>query len=563
MLVELEIRDFALIEHVKVHWTSGLNVLTGETGAGKSIIIDALNAVLGGKVGPTFIRTGAERAVVEATFTQTTEISGWLKLQQLQSDDFAQLSIYREISRSGSRARINGTPVNLSILQDLRQKLVTIHAQHEGRTLLSTQAQLDMLDGLGDRSHAQLREKLSTLYARGKDLREQLEEIQLSDQERLRTLDFARFQLAELEEAAISAADEDEAVEAQCRVLANVAQLDNCTLVAGEALSGSDCPGATSAADLLSQALLKVEAASAMDARLSALAESLRETLTTIAESARELRRYKESLDTDPETLAALEARLTILTSIKRKYGPTLAQAMARRDELAGDIDRLENTRQCRDRIEKELSLIDQELEELAAELSGRRRSLAGGFASAIEHELSHLSMERCRFQVGFQAAELSATGADRVEFVISPNPGQPLLPLAKIASGGELSRVMLAIKSIVAEADRVPTVIFDEIDTGLSGRALKSMRAKLSQLARSHQILSITHQPLIASVATSHLEVIKQQSDSYTQVSVQALDDEARVRSLAAMASGQSEEGDSLRFARSLLEQGTSLRGT
>ncbi len=561
MLEELDIRDFALIERVQVHWTSGLNVLTGETGAGKSIIIDALNAVLGGRVGPASIRTGAERCVIEATFKQTSEIAGWLKQQELQSEDLDGLVVSREISRTGSRARINGTLVNLALVQELRHKLITIHAQHEARTLVSSQSQLEMLDGRGDRAHEKLREKVATLHARRRELRQQLDDMQVSEEERLRRLDFARFQLKELDEASLSDPAEDETVAAQCRMLANVAELEESAFSACEALSGSERAGEVSAVDLVARALSQLDTASGMDSQLAPLQESLQGALETIEDAARALRRYRDGLEADPETLNALETRLTLLTTVKRKYGPTLSEAIARRQELGLEVDALDNADKTAHQLNEELAEIEKEQQKLCKDLSKRRRVLADAFAAAVQRELGDLGMERCRFELEFEDVEIGVTGSDRVEFMIAPNPGQPLLPLAKIASGGELSRIMLAIKSIVAGADRVPTVVFDEIDTGLSGRALQSMREKLAVLARSHQILCITHQPVIASVAANHLQVSKHQSENETHVAIQALDPESRIRSLADMAGGREQKVEALSFARSLYDDGERLR--
>jgi DNA repair protein RecN (Recombination protein N) len=563
MLAELDIRDFALIEHVRVDWTSGLNVLTGETGAGKSIIIDALNAVLGGKVGPAAIRNGAERAVIEATFKQTAETAAWLKQQELQNEDLDGLVVSREVGKAGSRARINGTLVNLTLVQELRTRLITIHAQHEARTLVSWQSQLEMLDGRGDRAHEKLREKVATLHARRKELRQQLDEMQLSEEERLRRLDFARFQLKELDEASLTDHCEDDTVTGKCRVLANVAELEACAFGAFEALTGSERAGETSAADLVSTALSHLDTAAGMDRQLAPLTESLQAALDTIEEVARAIRRYRDGLDSDPDTLNALETRLAVLTSVKRKYGPTLAEAIARRDQLGAEVDALDNADKTVHQLTEELAEIEKEQRKLAGDLAKRRRVLAEGFSAAVQRELADLSMERCRFEVGFENSEIGLSGGDRVEFMIAPNPGQPLLPLGKIASGGELSRVMLAIKSIVAGSDRVPTVVFDEIDTGLSGRALQSMRDKLAKLAGSHQILCITHQPMIASVAANHLQVSKHQSDNDTHVTIAALGSDARIRSLADMAGGSEQKAEALGFARSLFEEGERLRKT
>ncbi|HEY9869435.1 MAG TPA: DNA repair protein RecN [Candidatus Obscuribacterales bacterium] len=563
MLEELEIRDFALIEHVKVRWAAGLNVLTGETGAGKSIIIDALNTVLGGRAGASVIRAGAERALIEATFTENPEIAGWLKEKELGSQDFAALVVSREISKTGTRARINGTLVNVALLQELRDKLISFHAQHEARTLLSCQSQLEMLDGLGDRTHEKLRGRVGTLYARTKELRRQLEEMQLSEEERLRKLDFLRFQLRELEDAALTDPDEDECVEAQCRVLDNVAQLEECALSACAALTGAEEPGAASALDQLETALSSLETAACLDTQLAPHVEALRAAQQSIEDVSRAVRRYRDSLDSDPDTLVSLKARLSQLATVKRKYGPRLADAIARQSELAQEIDRLENMAQAAGQLEAESAGATAELGKLAADLSSRRQKLAASFAGAVQAELADLAMERCCFAVDFDKTEPGPHGADRIEFVLSPNPGQPPAPLAKIASGGELSRVMLAIKSIVAQADRVPIVVFDEIDTGVSGRALQSIREKLARLARSHQILCVTHQPMIASLAANHVQVTKEQSDSATHVRVATLEGEARIAAIADMAGGQADQAESLRFARALCQQGVQLRSS
>src|SRR5262249_34699256 len=266
--------------------------------------------------------------------------------------------------------------------------------------------------------------------------------------------------------------------------------LEQCAFAAFEALSGSEQAGEPSAADLVSRALSHLDSASGMDEHLAPLSETLGGALSSIEDVARSIRRYPDGLDSEPEALNTLETRLGVLTAVKRKYGPTLADAIARRVQLGAEVDALDNADKTSHQLSEDLLAVEKEQQKLAADLSKRRRLLAEGFSAAVERELADLGMERCRFEVEFETIEIVAAGGDRVEFMIAPNPGQPLLPLGKIASGGELSRVMLAIKSIVAGSDRVPTVVFDEIDTGLSGRALQSMRDKLAKLAGSHQIL-------------------------------------------------------------------------
>lgn len=561
MLQTLEIRDFALIEHISVDFSAGLNVLTGETGAGKSIIIDALSAVLGAKAGPNLIRNGTEKATIEATFKSSPQVSAWLKTNELADEEVLELVVYREINKTGSRSRVNGTPVNSSILQELKQYLLTLHAQHEARTLMLPQYQLAMLDALGDAKHQQVQDKVKTLYTRWKDLKESLEEQTLSNAEREKRLDFARFQLAELVEAALTTADEDEKLENQCRILANVADLDGACSNAYGYIKGSESEDGSPIIDLLQKALSEVKQAADLDPELTSVIEPLSSSLDLIEEAARDLRRYRDTLDTDPEHLASIESRLGVLTTIKRKYGPSLTKAIAKRDELQTEIDRLENSDATLDQLNAEIAKLDRELNKTCSELSTKRQAIAKSFAASILADLQEMGMERCQFEASFTPTNVGPSGTDKVEFMIAPNPGQPLMPVAKIASGGELSRVMLAIKARLAAADDVSCVIFDEIDTGLSGRVLQAMRDKLAALAASHQILCITHQPIIASVANSHVLVSKQQTKDKTSVHVEILNDEKRLKSLAAMASGKEDETTALAFAQSLIDQAAQIR--
>ncbi|MBI2812518.1 MAG: DNA repair protein RecN [Candidatus Melainabacteria bacterium] len=563
MLESLDIREFALIENVRVEWTPGLNVLTGETGAGKSIIIDALNAVLGGKAGAGFIRIGSEKASIEASFRTNPLISAWLKKQELIDDELATVMVSREITKSGSRIRINGTLVNSAIVQELSQLLLTIHAQHEARTLMSPQAQLEMLDSLGDQPHRKLLEKVRTLYSRRKELVAQIKELDTSEDERLRRLDFIRFQLTELTEAQLHDPSEDEELARHQKVLANVAQLSSVATNAYEVLMGGENhSGDKSTIDLLQTSLAEVERGARLDQELSEPADLLKQSLANIEEAARHLRRYGAGLDTDPEALSNVETRLGILASVKRKYGPELSDAIAHQNKLSEEVDKLENAQTATEGLQEELAALDASLNESATELSGKRQKLGKKLSEQVVAELVDLGMERCKFELKFETtSEVTPSGSDRAEFMIAPNPGQPLMPLAKIASGGELSRVMLAVKSIFASADGVSTVIFDEIDTGLSGRVLQAMRDKLARLAKSHQILCITHQPIIASVADNHVEIQKEQSKDLTKVSARRLDADQRLRSLASMASGQEDAEVALNFARSLMEQASHLR--
>jgi DNA repair protein RecN (Recombination protein N) len=562
MLETINIKDFALIDHLQVEWTPGLNVLTGETGAGKSILIDALNTVLGGKAGPGAIRVGAEKAYIEATFKVSATVASWLKHNELIDEDPNVTTVAREITKSGSRVRINGTLVNHSIVQELGELLLTIHAQHEARTMMSPQYQLDLLDSLGDANHKKVLEKVRLLQANRRELLATQKELNGSEEDRLRKLDFSRFQLQELEEAELIDENEDADLDHQQNVLAHVAQLDTLVNGAYEALNGSDKDESVCTVDLLQKSLADIEKASRFDETLVETCTLLQSSLASMEEAASKLRRYASALDTDPETLTSVETRLGVLVAIKRKYGPSLKEALERRELLRIEIDKLENSQSRIDQIDAELAELETKLQTVADELTQKRLKLAKNLSQSVLAELVDLGMERCKFEIAVtKLSETGPSGQDRVEFVIAPNPGQPLLPLSKIASGGELSRVMLAIKTIFAHADQVSTVIFDEIDTGLSGRVLQSMRDKLARLAKSHQILCITHQPIIASVADNHIEVAKSQSDETTHISARLLNADQRLQALAAMASGQGDEEVSLNFARSLVQQANQLK--
>ncbi|MBU6454640.1 MAG: DNA repair protein RecN [Cyanobacteria bacterium REEB67] len=573
MLKSITIRDFALIEKAHVDWTQGLNVLTGETGAGKSILMDALNAVLGGKVPASIIRPGADKAVIEAVFGLGEKTRAWLRREELldESDEnnendgnhSAELTVAREINKTGSKIRVNGTLVSQNLLGELRALLITVHAQHEARTLMSSQSQLTMLDALGGEAHVRLLEGVKGLYQRKKDLSETLTALSISEEERLRKLDFANFQLKELLEAELQDENEDQDLTSQIAVLENALDLKSQTMAGQELLSGGDSLDSLSAIDLVQKALSEVEKALRVDAALAPIHECLLSGLTNIEEASSDLRRYAATLDTDPETLTDLENRAAQLATIKRKYGSTLAQAIEKREALTNEVEMLENSLTQGEKLSEELAALSGLLNEKAIDLSARRKKLAKNLSSQVEKELFDLGMEKCRFEIAFTPLEeANPAGLDKVDFLIAPNPGQPPMPLGKIASGGELSRIMLAIKSIFASADEVATVIFDEIDTGLSGRVLNAVRDKLARLSKSYQILCITHQPIVASVADNYLEVSKEHKKDSTVVSVTVLDDEMRLRSLAAMASGSAEGEASLSFARALMDQAAAVRG-
>jgi len=574
MLQSLRIKNFALIEDLEMSCTAGLNVLTGETGAGKSILIDALNILLGEKAGPAFIRIGTEKAIIEGIFATKPQVVAWLKengfLDESEIQDEhnentpGELTITREINKTASRFRINSILTNQASINELKQLLIHVHAQHEARTLLSSQSQLDMLDSLAEPSHNGIITKIENLYSTRIGLKKQLEQMQMSEEQRVRKLEFAKFQLDELQAAGIKQIDEDEQLEKKQMVLANIAQLDLAAnsayhaLIGGDALTASIESGLNPGViDNLQLALSSLEKSIRFDKNLEPISDTINNALALLEDAQIKLRHYKDRLDTDPQALQEIEARIAQLATIKRKYGPTLEQVLSRLETVQKEIADLENVANETNKIELQLQSLNKKLEDLANTAHKNRFALAKKLASEMTNELSALGMENCRFEVVFERlAEIGPSGFDRLEFAISPNPGQPLLPLAKIASGGELSRIMLALKSIIAGLNDPPTVIFDEIDTGLSGRIVQAVRDKLARLAQMRQILCITHQPIIAAAANNHLFIEKQHGKESTNVTIKVLVGQERVKALAAMAGGKGNETVALDFAQALLNQ-------
>ncbi len=402
MLKSITIRDFALIEKAHVDWTAGLNVLTGETGAGKSILMDALNAVLGGKVAPAIIRPGADKANIEAVFALSERVRLWLNREELLDEDLSELTIAREINKSGSKVRVNGTLISQNLLGELRALLITVHAQHEARTLMSSQSQLTMLDALGGEAHARQLESVKNLYSQKKELSETLASFNISEEERLRKLDFANFQLKELIDTGLKDAGEDVELSGQISILDNALELKSQALAAQEMLSGGDGHDSLSAIDLVQRALSEVEKALRVDSNLAPVHECLVSGLASIEEVSTDLRRYATSLDTDPETLVELESRANQLAAIKRKYGPTLAQAIEKQATLTIEVEHLENAQSESAKLEGELAQVSAQLLEKARDLQTRRKKLAKTLSAQVEKELFDLGMDKCRFEISF-----------------------------------------------------------------------------------------------------------------------------------------------------------------
>lgn len=550
MLLELHIENLAIIERVDLSFGKGFNVLTGETGAGKSILLDAIGLVLGERADTALVRTGASRTLVNAVFDtiDLPDASAILGELGLETEE-GLLYIMREIQEGGrSIARINGQPVPLSTLKTLGDALVDLHGQHEHQSLLRLQSHLDFLDRwLGEeilKLRAQVREGVQQLHA----LRRELEEMNERERERVQMQDLYLFQLEEISGAKLQPDEEENLLQEESR-LTHAEKLVALAGTGYETLMGEG-----GAYDRLAEAAHALEEIVRIDSSMGEYLEPLQAALVQAEETGRAMRDYSENVEYNPERLDEIVSRLELIKRLKRKYGDTIEAVLQYQAEIAGKLGVMEHQSERKAEIETELQLLEGDLQDLADLLSEKRHQGARTFSNAVQTELHDLAMERAMFAVQVNPKNLDGTGADAVEFLLAPNPGEALKPLNKIASGGEMSRVMLALKTVLANAAPVPTLIFDEIDAGLGGRVAHKVGEKLEHLQNHFQVLCVTHLPQIACRARYHYQITKHVDDERTLVQVGPLEYEQRVMELARMLAGE-ETDTALQHARELLK--------
>ena len=557
MLVELHVTNFALIDRLDLTFGAGLNILTGETGAGKSIIIDALGLALGGRAGADLVRTGAAKATVEAVFDLThapDDVRRRLSEAGLDGEeDEDTLLVTRELARAGgkSQCRVNGRLMPVAVLKEIAEGLVDVHGQHEHQSLLAADRHIDILDNWGGKDALALRQQVGTLFGEASALKREREQLRTDARERARMLDLYRFQSEELAAAALQPGEEEELAADRSR-LANSEKLSAAAADAYATLSGAE--RGAGALDALNAALAAVEHMAALDEALLPLAETLQSAVSFAEDAARDLRVYQETVEFNPERLEEIETRLDLIRTLKRKYGETLEEIVAYGAELVGKLDALENSEAREEALTAAITKAEDKLNAAAARLTKARRKASENFGAGIARELADLGMAATKFEVPIEAQAVTSKGADRVEFLLSPNPGEPLRPLAKIASGGEMSRIMLAMKSVLARTGAIPTMIFDEIDVGVGGRTAQTIGDKLEVLAREAQIMCITHLPQIASRAGTHFYIEKQVHEGRTTVSVSPLDSEGRIEEIARMLGGSRRSEAVVQHAREML---------
>ena len=555
MIQQLFIKDFAVIDSLDLRFGPGLNILTGETGAGKSVIVEAINVALGERADTDSIRSGCDRSVVEAVLdVSDLDAEGLSAMSDagLTPED-GRIIVSRELSRAGkSQCRINGRPSTVSLLKEITDRIVDIHGQHDHQSLLRSERHLGMLDEWCGEDAMGERALVSEAYGRLRSLRNELNQLETDQRERAHTIDLYQFQIEEIESARLEPNEDDELAVDKTR-LSNAEKLHAAASTAFEALG--DRAQEVCALDKLNEAVSALHGLAEVDPQLQPVVEGLQSAIYQVEDASRELRSYRDGIEFNPERLETVEERLDLLRTLKRKYGETIEEIVTYGQETGRKLDALMHSEERTEQLVAEIERAQVEAADHAGKLSKIRRKGGMDFAARIVRELETLSMPNVVFEVSQQEKEIDSTGRDKVEFLISANPGEPVKPLAKIASGGEMSRIMLAIKSVMASTDRLPTLIFDEIDVGVGGRTAEVIADKLELLSGSSQVLCITHLPQIASRPADHFQIEKQLTDGRTVVRVRRLTDNERVEELARMLGGASPTETAVTHAREMLK--------
>ena len=551
MLKHLRVRNIAIVEQVELDLDAGLTVITGESGSGKSILIDAISLAFGEKVSPKdVLRAGTERGQIELLFDAAELLNEegfvqFLKDEGIESSDGeTEILLSREFTASGSRSRINGVPVNRDVLTRLRPFVVDLHGQHELTSLFQPERQREYLDMLGDAAFQSLKEKVAAAYSDWQQLASRRERLLSNRQDLERQRDFLSYQLKELEAAQLTDGIEDQTLQGEREVLSHAEKLQRVSGAAQSLLTDgeSERPAVIDQLDDITRQLAE---GAPYDARLQTLLDQVEGARTELKAAAADLSAYRERVELNPERLSEITDRLDVLEKLKRKHGPTLGDVLTTFETLQAEWETLEADATDIDALDARIAEKEGVLKTASDQLTVSRQKLALGLEGELSGQLQALALPSVQFKVGIEPASYAAHGRDDITFLISANPGEPLKPLAKTASGGELSRFLLALKAILAQAGGVATLVFDEIDSGVSGPTAKAVAERLSALSRRLQVLVITHQPLIAALGRQHWHVEKHLSADSVRVEAIALtEDAARLPVLSRLVSG-SESGD------------------
>lgn len=538
MLNEISIRNFAIIESLSVSFDKGLTVLTGETGAGKSIIIDAIHLLVGGRGSAEFVRHGEEKAEIEGLFLLDDERHpSYEKAEQFGIDmEDGMIVLRRDIAKTGkSVCRVNGKLVTISTLREIGSTLIDIHGQHEHQELMDESLHLPLLDQYGGEKIAQALASYQDVYRAYEQTMKKLKALSENEQQMAHRMDLIQFQLDEIRKANLKL-DEDEQLAEEKRKLSNFERIYECMQTSYNSLQGEQ-----RAIDWLGLAVSNMENAAELDPQYKELSETLSNCFYQVEDAVRSMRSELDFLEYDPSRLNEIEDRLNEINQLKRKYGRSIMEIVEYAAKIEEEIETLQNKETHIDHLQKQTSLLKKDLLIEGKELSLLRKKAAEKLTKLIHHELKALYMEKTVFKMVFSADETNfqRSGIDHAEFYISTNPGEPLKPLSKTASGGELSRIMLALKSVFSKHQGVTSIIFDEVDTGVSGRVAQAIAEKIYQVAIGSQVLCISHLPQVAAMADTHLYIAKSIKNGRTKTSVKPLGDEEKIREIGRMISG------------------------
>lgn len=555
MLRRIHIRNIALITEQAIEFDDGFSVLTGETGAGKSIIIESFNFVLGERASRELIKYGAQKASAEAVFVilETEPAAAILREMELYPED-GELVLYRELSQTGKNVcRVNGTLVGTAMLKQIGDALIDIHGQHAHQSLLDPKKHLALLDQFAGAETLRLKQETAEAYHAYTEAKRALDGSVMNERERAQKCDLYSYQLQEIEKAELRDGEEEELLDER-KKLQNAQQIMEALAAGTEGLSGE-----TGALTALTETLRQLNGIRSYGEEYETLADKLQESYYAVEDAAYTLRDLRDGFSYDPQSLDSIEWRLELISQLKRKYGANIAEILAYAEKIGEEYQQLLTIEERRDQMQADYERAKERYLDVAGKLSKERHAAAARLKAALLPELSDLGMPGAAFEVQIERMNgeaPSATGYDAVEFLLSANRGEPIKALARVASGGELSRIMLAFKTVLAAVDGIPTMVFDEIDTGISGKIGTVVAEKMSEIAKRHQVLCVTHLAQIAAYADAHYLIEKQTEDEHTRSSTVRLDADGHCREVARIMGGEPDDGVALLHARRLIEE-------
>lgn len=563
MLIQLEVENVAIIEKIDIPMQKGFTVLTGETGAGKSIIIDSLNALLGSRVSRELIRSGAEKAFVQGLFSYTLDNDNkfdvLLESMGIEPQDDKSILISRTFTESGKNVcRVNGTMVTVGMLKEIGQRLVDIHGQHDNQSLLRAEMHIELLDSFAGCELAAEKVEYQASLRELNSLKAKLRALAGVDKERERTLDILRFQIGEIEAARLYVGEDIE-LEGKSKILAHSEDIISAFSNAYEWLRGDDGE-VDSALDKIGFSLEAIKKIEDLNPSYMSISNALEDVDEKLADISREIRTIRDGTEYDPKLHKNIEERISSIQSLKRKYGETVEEILKFLNDAKERLDEIERSEELILKMRKEIEMAEKSLHKRCEIMNKLRREAANKLEDGILKELKDLEMPKTQFEVSILSCPeegFTENGTDKVEFLFSPNMGEPVKPLSKIVSGGEMSRVMLAIKTILADIDAIPTLVFDEIDTGVSGKAASKLGEKLKTVAKGHQVICITHHAQIASQANTHYLIEKEEKSGRTLTMVKPLEKIDRENEIIRLLSGEHATEAAKKLARELLVQG------